>query len=239
MTIVLTTSPAGKGHYDFYSEGFTNSFGPDQPWDGGEGGGPGEDFTGEGADLQEGVLPFLPGGLPSDWDARQAVEQWRIAALGRRPEDFMARDLLLHSLWRDERPRVFHSLAKKPPAWVRDHVRYLPGTEQAPAAQLTALHYLHRRQLARLRAGEVAGGVTEGRQLLARLWGCWPYGARVAPPAGARAAPRACWCRLAWLCPWCYARRAVALERRLREGPLRRPQGKHLVLVGHPSSFDR
>jgi hypothetical protein len=53
----------------------------------------------------------------------------------------------------------------------------------------------------------------------------------VIPPAHHAPVPHACWCRLAWLCPWCYARRAVALERLLREGPLRKPQGKHLVLA--------
>jgi hypothetical protein len=140
---------------------------------------------------------------------------------------------LLHSLWRDERPRVFHDLARKPPQWIEDHVAHLGGTEERQAAQLAVLHYLHRRQLTRLRTGDAAGDVMgpDGTRLLDRLWDCWPYGARMVPPGGVGTAPNGCWCRLAWLCPWCYARRAVGLERLLRQGPLRQPRGKHLVLA--------
>ena len=76
---------------------------------------------------------------------QNVVESWRILALGRRPKDFMARDLLLNSLFRDERPRLFHNLSKKPPSWLEDHVQHLPGSQRAQAIQLDALHYLHRR----------------------------------------------------------------------------------------------
>jgi hypothetical protein len=188
-----------------------------------------EECVGAGDDDLPALLPDEP---PPDLDPRGAVEAWKLAALGHRPRDYLARDLLLGSLWRDERPSVFHELAKKPPAWIEDHVRHLPGSQERQAAQLTALHYLHRRQLARLWLGDVSSDVIgdeEVRPLLGRLWGCWPYGAKMLPPA--QSAPQACWCRLAWLCPWCYARRAVGLEGLLREGPLRRPQGKHLLLA--------
>jgi hypothetical protein len=183
-------------------------------------------------DLDGDVLPLADEQGVPDRDPRGAVEAWRIAALGQRPRDYLARDLLLHSLWRDERPRVFHKLAKKPPGWIEDHVRHLPGNQHKQATQLTVLHYLHRRQLSRLWTGDVASDFIgdESKSLLRRLWDCWPYGAKMVPPEHAETAPQGC-CRLGWLCPWCYARRAVSLERLLREGPLQKPQGKHLVLA--------
>jgi hypothetical protein len=46
MTIVLNIDPPRKGHDEYNSENYTNSFEPDRPWDGGEGDVPGEDFTG-------------------------------------------------------------------------------------------------------------------------------------------------------------------------------------------------
>src|SRR5215469_16775323 len=176
-------------------------------------------------------LSFSADDSLASMEPHSAVESWKIAALGHRPQDYLARDLLLNSLWRDERPRVFHSLAKKPPAWIEDQVRHLPGNQVKQAVQLTVLHYLHRRQLAQLQAGDVAANRIgdEGGQLISRLWVCWPYGAKMEPPASAQMVPQNCWCRLAWLCPWCHARRAVALARLLREGPLQQPQGKHLV----------
>jgi hypothetical protein len=233
MNILRTECASRKGHFEFQPQHNPRPAGPDFPWDAGADSFPDDDTPAARGGLEGEALPFSAGEGPPDLDPRGAVEAWRIAALGQRPRDYLARDLLLNSLWRDERPRAFHSLAKKPPAWIEDHVRHLPGTQDRQAAQLTALHYLHRRQLARLWTGDVAGELIgpEGGRLLTRLWGCWPYGAKMVPPAPADTARHGCWCRLAWLCPWCYARRAVGLDRLLRDGPLRKPHGKHLVLA--------
>jgi len=82
------------------------------------------------SDRGDNNVPLLPATehFP-EVDPRSAVEAWKIAAIGRRPQDYLARDLLLNSLWRDERPRLFHDLVKKPPAWIDDHVRHLPGDQ--------------------------------------------------------------------------------------------------------------
>jgi hypothetical protein len=178
--------------------------------------------------------PYAQAGEPFELDPQAGVESWRIGALGRRPKDFMARDLLLGSLWRDERPRVFHSLAKKPPAWLEDHVAQLPGKHREQATQLAVLHYLHRRQLARLWQRDYQNWEMEidGQGILKKLWDCWPYGALMARSGqeqNGEQAPRRRCCRLAWLCPWCYARHVVRLRELLRDGPLRQRQGKHLV----------
>jgi hypothetical protein len=243
MSILCTTTAPRKGQDEHFNHFPSSEF--DSRGDTGDDETPDDELT-ETSSLHGGPdLPFPDHGPPPDLDPRGAVEAWKIAALGRRPRDYLARDLLLHSLWRDERPRMFHGLAKKPPAWVEDHVAHLPGGQDRQAAQLTALHYLHRRHLARLWTGDVVTDVigAEGGQLLGRLWSCWPYGAKVEPPADVGTPAHGCSCRLAWLCPWCYARRAVRLERLLREGPLRRPQGKHLVVawvatVGEQASPD-
>jgi hypothetical protein len=233
MSILLTDCAPRKGYVEFQPQQSSSSFELDVPWDGGDDYLPEEDIPAACSDLDGDVPPLSADEGVPDLDPRGAVEAWRIAALGRRPRDYLTRDLLLNSLWRDERPRVFHELAKKPPVWVEDHVRHLPGTQQKQAVQLTALHYLHRQQLATLWAGDVAGEFigAASKNLLTRLWDCWPYGAKFMPPVRAETAPHGCWCRLAWLCPWCYARRAVGLERLLREGSLRKPHGKHLVLA--------
>src|SRR4051794_28232941 len=60
-------------------------------------------------------------------EARKAVESWPIKHVGRRPADHITRDLLLNSMWRDRRPRLFHSMAGKPPAWIEDSVNHLIG----------------------------------------------------------------------------------------------------------------
>jgi hypothetical protein len=167
-------------------------------------------------------------------DPQAAVESWRFRALGRRPRDFMARDLLLGSLWRDNRPRVFHTLSKDPVPWLEDHVRNLPGKLRAQAIQLDVLHYLHRRQLACLSQGDYPNWDLEvdGRGMLAKLAGCWPYGALMTPPSRPHeneVRRRRC-CGLPWLCPWCYARAAERLYRLLQAGPLQDTQDKYLVL---------
>src|SRR5690349_7679455 len=60
----------------------------------------------------------------------EAVLEWRVTAVGRRPQDHMARDLLHGSLLRDRRPRLYHRNVKEPPAWVLGAVAHLPTQAQ-------------------------------------------------------------------------------------------------------------
>jgi hypothetical protein len=59
--------------------------------------------------------PFDAGMEP---DARGAVAQWKIVAVGHRPEDFLARDCLYASLARDHRVPWFRRYLKKPADWM-------------------------------------------------------------------------------------------------------------------------
>ena len=124
---------------------------------------------------------------PVDPDsALDAVLDWKFVALGRRPEDYMGRDLLLATLVRDGRKGLFHRLTGEPESWVVERAAHLPGKKQPAAVQLTALDYLHRRQLGRLWAGleearqpgdfgHLQPGVDHG--LLLSLNACRPFGA--------------------------------------------------------------
>src|SRR5208282_2461654 len=80
--------------------------------------------------------------------ARDAVGNWRITAVGNRPQDHMARDFLCASLLRDFRPTWFSQYAKNPADWMLKLVRHLPEKRETMlGAQQVALHYLHRRHL--------------------------------------------------------------------------------------------
>lgn len=83
-------------------------------------------------------------------DAEQAVRAWRITAVGHRPQDYMARDLLHQSLFRDMRPRGFHTYAKDPPGWIHDLTNHLPPEDRRTAHLHLLLHYHHRRWLENL-----------------------------------------------------------------------------------------
>jgi hypothetical protein len=155
-----------------------------------------------------------------------AVQAWPISAIGRRPADWLAHDLLLHGLLRDARLSYFHRLLKEPESWMSDRVAALnynamPGPtdaqrfqDQVRGLQLTALHYLHLRQLDSVHAwirGQSSkdGGVALRRWR--RLWNCPPYGAVY---EGRKATNRCC--GLVHLCPWCRARAGVRLWQRLQ-----------------------
>ena len=187
-------------------------------------------FDGEWAEDGDSPLPSL-----LDVDVQTAVESWKCRVLGRRPKDFMARDMLLNSLFRDERPRLFHSLCKRPPAWLRDHVAHLPELQQDQAIQLGVLQLLHHGHLLRMNQGSFRDWdlSVDGDDILKRLSSCWPYGALMAPPKQSETVEtdKRCCCGLSWLCPWCYARRAVKLYPILQQGPLKERKGKHLVKV--------
>jgi len=160
---------------------------------------------------------------------RDAVLDWRFVALGNRPEDHMARDLLLGGLVRDRRTVMFHRLTTKPEPWIGQRVEHLPSNRHAAAIQLTVLDYLHRRQLARLwRELELTrqpldfhylqNGERHG--LLLSLSACRPVGASFSWDGPCRRS-RDYACGYARLCPWCQARRVVELHDRLVAGPCR------------------
>lgn len=152
----------------------------------------------------------------------------------------MARDLLLAALVRDGRTGQFHRLTGEPEPWAVARAAHLPEKKRPAAVQLGALDYLHRRQLGWLWAGleetrrpgdfsDLQPGVDHG--LLLSLNACRPFGAGyewAGPPRS-----RDYICEQGRVCPWCHARKVVALHDRLVAGPCHpsRMEGRCFVRV--------
>lgn len=166
-------------------------------------------------------------------DPISGVEDWAITVIGSRPKDYAARDLLLGSLFRDPRPRGFHRLCLKPKRWMGTMVKGLETAQQEQGLQFVALHYLHRLKLLDMlpeARTQAEAGHPEEYNMLRRLWRCWPYGAGVEWRGEGDRTERDV-CRLAWLCPWCFARNITRLNEELYEAlPAPGPR-KYLVLT--------
>jgi hypothetical protein len=117
---------------------------------------------------------------------------------------------------------------------MKDRVADLQGNARVRGLQLAALHYLHLRQLDGVRdwaCGQLYGDDGVALRRWERLWACPPYGADYGRrPRRAAAHP----CGLAWLCPWCWARRGVRLWQRLRAGL----GGRELTLLCYALTSD-
>ena len=172
-----------------------------------------------------GIPATLP---PADPDAIVgAVLDWGVDAVGNRPEDHMARDLM-HAAWlRDGRMAMFRRLTREPEPWVERRVDGLSGWRRGAMIRHTVLEQLHRRQLGQL-ADDLGPidpvdvpylGNGERHGLLMSLHACRPLGAELRWE-GAGPRPVDFTCEYARLCPWCHARKVVALHDRL-VAPLR------------------
>jgi hypothetical protein len=168
-------------------------------------------------------------------DAKGAVEQWKIVADGRRPEDYLARDCLYGSLLWDKRATWFRNYLKKPERWMEELVAQVTNkTQQRQALQCVVLDYLHKLHLARLYpVAQYEYGEGMESNLFKRLWRCTPYTVQVVRRKGGKNIRG---CGYPRLCPWCFARRVVQLYEIVRRGPLSKPTGKFLLL-GKPSAF--
>jgi hypothetical protein len=160
-------------------------------------------------------MPFDPDPEAVRGRCLAALAAWPVRAIGGRPADWLAHDLLLYGLLRDARLPRFHRMWQAPEEWMADRVGHLPPGAARRALQLAALHYGHLWQLDRARDflacadADMDGGA--GLRRWQRLWHCRPYGAAYAGPDG----PQRC-CGLLHLCPWCRARAGVRLWQRLR-----------------------
>ena len=138
----------------------------------------------------------------------------------------MARDVM-HAAWlRDGRMKLFHDRTREPEPWVEQRVAGLSGWRRSAMIQHTVLDQLHRRQLGQLlgdlgplRPAEVpyvCNGERHG--LLMSLNACRPLGA-VLRWRGPAPRPVDFTCGYSRLCPWCHARKVVALHARLVAAP--------------------
>jgi hypothetical protein len=102
----------------------------------------------------------------------------RIVAMGNRPQDHMDRDLLLASLLRDRRLRMFRRQCLKPPAWAAAVPEDIPAKFQRRAQCLIMLGSTHQHLIERMRASiDLAADSCKAEQMLNAIEACPPRGA--------------------------------------------------------------
>lgn len=151
-------------------------------------------------------------------------------AMGNRPQDHMDRDLLLASLLRDRRLRMFRRLCLEMPVWAPAVPEGIPTNFQRRAQQLIMLGCMQQYLIEKMRDTiDYAADSCQAEQMLKAMEACPPRGALFARTNldTGRA------CGYAKLCPWCHARSVQRLYRQLLAGPCtaERLAGKHLVLL--------
>lgn len=155
-----------------------------------------------------------------------AIAQRPLVAIGNRPKDWIAHDLLCYKILRDARLNRFHRLLKAPASWMQNRAEKLDDSHLR-AAQLSALHFNHLQQLDAGRDGlyglddfDVGPNIRRWQ----RLWNCQPYGAVYGGPSSHP-------CGLLHFCPWCRARVGVFIWQRLEKAI-----GKRRLLLLHYSA---
>ena len=164
-------------------------------------------------------------------NAKKSVLAWHISAVGRRPRDFIARDCLFGSLFRDHRVPWFRRYVRRPAPWMKEMVDHLPADSHPQALQYVVLHYLHKLHLIRMfeTASRAWGDDSEEIKRLSRLWRCPPSTVLVEKKSGNGPFSRCC--GLYHLCPWCFARKVTELSECLRKSVVTDTKGKFLVLA--------
>ena len=160
----------------------------------------------------------------SDLDPQAATVAWPIVAVGRRPRDFMGRDLIIGSCQRDLRLRRFRRHFNGLPDWATEMTHSVPRDRRQQATQLLVFQYEHRCHLAKLM--EQAEDLDLRR--LQRIWRCPPYGMQH-EWAGEQNSDVFRTCDLQRQCPWCQARMAMQLHDRIESGAWQDPSDRLLV----------
>jgi len=143
-------------------------------------------------------------------DARNAVEQWPIAAVGRRPKDFMIHDLLIGSMIRDPRAAGLQRLFRKPMLWIVELVAHLKDDSQRKRAEeQLSFWYVHFESIAKVLTSAEGNGCNDHeKKLFSRILGCTPVGALSERRSGRRGHR---YCDRPRLCPFCLTRRVLKL----------------------------
>jgi hypothetical protein len=189
--------------------------------------GPADDPPGNDPDLDPRFAAIDPSAAPDLGRCLEALARWPLKAVGNRPADWLAHDLLMFKLLRDARLGYFHHLLQGPESWMLEYAA--AGEQTRRALQLAALHFLHLRQLDASRRWAFDAGAADALfdRRWQRLWDCRPYGGVYDT---GWAAPHCC--GLVHLCPWCRARCGVRLWQRLRDHVGQRP----LLLLQHSTT---
>jgi hypothetical protein len=113
--------------------------------------------------------------LPGAQAGRQAVADWQIISVGRRPIDYMGRDLLIGSWLRDGRLWPMRRFSNSCPQWAGEMTLELRSKPvlRKQAIQVIGANFLQMAHLARMK--EMADGA-QAEVLIERLSSCWPYG---------------------------------------------------------------
>jgi hypothetical protein len=142
----------------------------------------------------------------------------------------MDRDLLLASLLRDRRLRMFRKQCLQMPAWAQAVPESVPANYHGRAQQLIMLGSMQQNMIEKMRDTiRLAPDREQGEKMLNAMEACLPRGAlftRTMPDPGRT-------CGYARLCPWCHARSVERLYRQLLDGPCTpdRLAGKHLIVL--------
>jgi hypothetical protein len=180
-----------------------------------------------------------PDGGDDPGDPLDSVPEWRVTAVGQRPQDWIARDLIFGSIYRTRAAarlnRHIREYRESAPDWVSLQLSHLPPPEKQSAIPLLAYleewHNFLNTLIDPRDSAEDEDLNADGRPTPRRLRACWPVGALV-DWAGEGPAPRRKVCNRPQACPWCYARHILDLYEKLRQGPLRQPRpGRYLVQV--------
>lgn len=168
--------------------------------------------------------------LPGTYPSGPIFGGRTISAMGNRPQDHMDRDLLLASLLRNRRFRIFRKQCRETPVWAPAVPACIQGNFQHRARQLIVLGSHHQHLIERMRDTiHLAAAPCQGEKMLAAMEACVPRGAlfaRTLPDPGHV-------CGYARLCPWCHARSVQRLYRQLLAGPCacKNVAGKHLIAL--------
>ncbi len=143
--------------------------------------------------------------------AKAAVKNWAISAFGRRPQDYLQRDLLFGSFERDRRNWRWRKLCKHRPPWMAEDTLGLAEAHRRQIIFQRSFHLLHQAHCLELLDSASANDKTS--RVIQELRWCPPVGSRVQWNGDRRMPVRNC-DRIDH-CPFCFARKIATLYQQI------------------------
>ena len=159
--------------------------------------------------------------------AKQVIYNWGVEAVGRRPLDYAQRDLLAYPAFRDRRNWRFQELHSHPPTWMFNDMAGFSEHDRQQVVRLRVTWFDH--LLGMLELNQQLAG--EYRHDLAATFRCFPVGAKFVW-RGSSQKRASDICRRVHQCPFCFARKATEVFKRINDG-LRQDAIGRLFLSGH------